>query len=123
MTDEEDVTAQVLQLTGAPPDPPAERTERVRQAVHREWRASRRRRMIRRGAAAATALLAVAASLVITIRMNPPRFVAPPPSERGLAIVVDAGARDEAERRIEPIADSICMCQGRDRIGRYRSPR
>ena len=86
MTDEEDVTAQLLRLAGAPPDPPAERTERVRQVVHREWRASRRGPMIRRGAAAATALLAVAAGLVITIRMDPPRPVAPPPSERSLAI-------------------------------------
>ena len=37
MIDEEDVTAQLLRLAGAPPDPPADRAERVRQTVHREW--------------------------------------------------------------------------------------
>ena len=39
MTDEEDVTAQLLRLAGAPPEPPAERRARVRQAVHGAWRA------------------------------------------------------------------------------------
>ena len=47
MTDEEDVTAQLLRMAGAPSDPPAERTARVREAVHREWRTHRQRRMIR----------------------------------------------------------------------------
>lgn len=76
MTDEEDVTAQLLRLAGAPPDPPAERTARVREAVHGEWRVGRRRRMIRR--AAATAWLGVAATLMIAVWMNrQPSVVAP----------------------------------------------
>ena len=62
MIDEEDLTAQLLRLAGAPPDPPADRAERVRQTVHREWRADRRRRTFAaRGRLIAT--LAVAASL------------------------------------------------------------
>ena len=52
MTDEEDVTAQLLRLAGARPDPPAERTARVREVVHREWLVGRRRRVVRRRAVA-----------------------------------------------------------------------
>jgi len=65
MTDEEDVTARLLRLAGAPPDPPAERTVRVRAAVHRDWRALRRRRTMRDGAA--IGLLAAAASVTIAV--------------------------------------------------------
>ncbi|MEO5895574.1 MAG: FecR family protein [Vicinamibacterales bacterium] len=65
MNDEEDVTAQLLRMAGAPPDPPAERKARVRTAVHREWRTRRQRRMIRNGAA--IGLLAAAASLTVAV--------------------------------------------------------
>lgn len=85
MIDEEDVTAQLLRLAGAPPDPPADRAERVRQTVHREWRADRRRRTIRRSAAAVIATLAVAASLTIVLRTTPPRFTTARPPERAIA--------------------------------------
>jgi ferric-dicitrate binding protein FerR (iron transport regulator) len=76
MTDEEDVTAQLLRLAGAPADPPAERSARVREVVHREWLVGRRRRVVRRGAV--IALLGVAASLVTAVWMNRPHSVAPP---------------------------------------------
>jgi len=62
MSDEEEVTAQLLRLAGAPPDPTADRTARVQAAVHRAWRIRRRRRMIRNGVA--IGLLAAAASLM-----------------------------------------------------------
>ena len=71
MTDEEDVTAQLLRLAGARPDPPAERTARVRAVVHREWLVGRRRRVVRRSAA--IAVLGIAASLVMAVWMNRPR--------------------------------------------------
>lgn len=80
MSDEEEVTAQLLRLAGTPPDPAADRTARVRAAVHREWRAGRRRRTARRWATAALAVLAVAASLVIGVRVNRPRSDGPPPT-------------------------------------------
>ena len=65
MHDEEDVTAQLLRMAGAPPDPPAERAARVRAAVHREWRTRRQRRRIRIGVA--IGLLAAAASLTVAV--------------------------------------------------------
>ena len=83
MSDEEDVTAQLLRLAGAPPDPPAERTARVRAAVLREWRARRRQRMIRKGVA--IGLLAAAASLTVAVWMNRGRVEAPS-SAPGIAI-------------------------------------
>lgn len=68
MTDEEDVTAQLLRLAGAPPGPSVERVVRVRNVVHREWRAGRRRRIIRR--ASVIGLLGLAASLTIAVWIN-----------------------------------------------------
>jgi ferric-dicitrate binding protein FerR (iron transport regulator) len=76
MVDEEDVTGQLLRLAGAPADPSAERTARVREAVHHAWRADRRRRMIRHGAA--IALLGAAATLVTAVWMNRPQVVVAP---------------------------------------------
>jgi len=76
MTDEEHMTAQLLRLAGAPPDPSSERTARVLEAVHREWRVGRRRRVVRRGAA--IALLGVAASLAIAVWTNHRRTVTMP---------------------------------------------
>jgi ferric-dicitrate binding protein FerR (iron transport regulator) len=90
MTDEEDVTARLLRLAGAPPDPAAERTRRVQQVVHREWRANRRRRLIRRATAPAIALLAVAASLLVVVWRNPSRSVVPQSNE-----VIAVGQRIE----------------------------
>jgi ferric-dicitrate binding protein FerR (iron transport regulator) len=68
MTDEEDVTAQLLRLVGAPSDPPAERAARVREAVHREWRVGRHRRVIRRNVA--IGFIGLAAVLTIAVVMN-----------------------------------------------------
>jgi ferric-dicitrate binding protein FerR (iron transport regulator) len=65
MNDEEDVTAHLLRIAGAPPDPSAERTARVRAAVHREWRTGRRRRVIQNGVA--IGLLAAAASVAAIV--------------------------------------------------------
>lgn len=78
MSDEEDVTAHLLRLAGAPPEPPVERSARVRQAVHDAWRAHRRQRILRRSATA-IALCGVAAALVIAVRIDRAR-----PSEASL---------------------------------------
>jgi ferric-dicitrate binding protein FerR (iron transport regulator) len=80
---EEEVTAQLLRLAGAPADPPAERTARVREAVHREWLVGRRRRVVRRSGA--IALVGVAACLTLVIWMNRPHSM-PLPSNRVVAI-------------------------------------
>jgi ferric-dicitrate binding protein FerR (iron transport regulator) len=71
MTDEEDVTAELLRLAGAPADPPAERAARVRAAVHREWRVGRRRRAVRRNII--VAVIGVAALLTIAVAISRPR--------------------------------------------------
>jgi len=76
---EEEVTAQLLRLAGAPADPPAERTARVREAVHHEWRADRRQRLVRRNTV--VALLGVAASLLVGIWWRPPRPETQPVSD------------------------------------------
>jgi ferric-dicitrate binding protein FerR (iron transport regulator) len=68
MIDEEEVTAELLRLAGAPPDPSSDRTARVREAVRRGWRHARRRRTIRR--AATTAIVGIAASLAIVVWIN-----------------------------------------------------
>jgi len=83
MNDEEDVTAHLLRLAGAPPEPPVERSARVRQAVHDAWRAQRRQRIVRRSTAA-IALCGVAAALVIAVRMDRARPSAARPSEAPL---------------------------------------
>lgn len=83
MNDEEDVTAELLRLAGAPPDPQAERSARVREVVHREWLIGRRRRMVRQGSV--IALVGVAACLTIAVWMNRPYSVAQP-SNRVVAI-------------------------------------
>jgi ferric-dicitrate binding protein FerR (iron transport regulator) len=79
MVDEEHVTAQILRLAGAPPDPSAQRTARVHEAVHRAWRANRRRRAIRHGAA--IALLGAAATFVIAVWMSRPHGVVAPSNQ------------------------------------------
>lgn len=83
MGDEEDVTAHLLRLAGAPPEPPVERRARVRAAVHEAWRAHRRQRIARRSAAA-IALCGVAAALVIAVRMDRARPAAARPSQTPL---------------------------------------
>jgi ferric-dicitrate binding protein FerR (iron transport regulator) len=67
MSDEEDVTAQLLRLARPPSDPSLERTSRVREAVRLQWQAGRRRRNIRRGAAMLG--LALAASIAVVVLM------------------------------------------------------
>jgi ferric-dicitrate binding protein FerR (iron transport regulator) len=83
MKDEEDVTAQLLRLAGAPPDPPAERTARVRAAVHGDWRTRRQRRTIRNGAA--IGLLAAAASVATAVWMRG-RVDTPAANPPGIAV-------------------------------------
>jgi ferric-dicitrate binding protein FerR (iron transport regulator) len=82
MSDEEDVTAQLLRMAGAPPHPPAERTARVRAAVQREWRTHRQRRMSRN--CVAIGLLAAAASLMVAVWIR--GRVEPPASVPGIAV-------------------------------------
>ena len=115
MTDEEEATAQLLRLAGGRPDPPAERTERVRQVVHREWHASRRRRAIRRGTATTAVLLAAAAVLILIVRMNAPRDVAPPQREPILATgertegVPVVRRQRERRRDVQPLSQSTSI--------------
>lgn len=82
MADEEDVTAQLLRLAGAPAEPAAERRARVRQAVHKAWRTQQRQRVIRRNAVA-IAICGIAAALVIAVRENRSQTV-PPPAAGGV---------------------------------------
>jgi ferric-dicitrate binding protein FerR (iron transport regulator) len=72
MEDEEDVTAHLLRLGGAPPDPPAARGARVRQAVHDAWQAQHQRRIRRRRLAAMVAggLCGVAALIAMAVRLD-----------------------------------------------------
>jgi len=83
MSDEEQVTAQLLRLAGTPPDPSVERMARARESVRRAWSAARRRRTNRR--VATFVLLATAASVMaaVLIHRAPPAVV--PPSLRMLA--------------------------------------
>jgi ferric-dicitrate binding protein FerR (iron transport regulator) len=91
MVDEEDVTAQLLRLAGAPPEPAAERSARVRQAVHDAWRAQRRRQAARR--VTVVALCGLAAALILVVRVNRSRPDAGPP----VATVVATTARLEGQ--------------------------
>ena len=88
---EEEVTAQLLRLAGAPADPPAERTARVREAVHHEWRADRRQRLVRRNTV--VALLGVAASLLVGIWWRPSR-----PETQPVSDVIAVAQRTRAQR-------------------------
>ena len=111
MVDEEDVTAQLLRLAGAPPDPSAERTARVHEAVHRAWRANRRRRMIRHGTA--IGLLGVAAALVIAVWMNRPSVVVAP-SNQVVAIGERIQGRPIVTRHTSaPLPGSLYPCPPR----------
>jgi ferric-dicitrate binding protein FerR (iron transport regulator) len=94
MADEEDVTAHLLRLVGAPPEPPGERRARVRAAVHDAWRAQRRQRIVRRSAAAIV-LLGVAAALMIAVRIDRARPEVARPSEASLpsATILATAAR------------------------------
>jgi ferric-dicitrate binding protein FerR (iron transport regulator) len=115
MVDEENVTAQLLRLAGAPPDPSAERTARVHEAVHRAWHANRRRRMIRHGAT--IGLLGVAAALVIAVWMNRPSVVVAPSNQvvaicqriQGRPIVTRAHERTAAR---QPLSVSTAIHLG-----------
>jgi ferric-dicitrate binding protein FerR (iron transport regulator) len=98
MTDEERATAELLRLAGAPADPAPERTSRVRDAVHQEWRASLRPRSIRRSAYAATAALAAAAAIAVAVRLALPQRV-PPAADRIVAMGQQAQGRPYILRR------------------------
>jgi ferric-dicitrate binding protein FerR (iron transport regulator) len=76
MNNEEDVTAQLLRLAGAPPDPSADRTARVREAVHQEWSARLRRRRVRRRTG--LGLIAAAAAVVVIWIARSPSVAVPP---------------------------------------------
>ncbi len=96
MADEEDVTARLLRLAGAPSEPAVERSARVRQAVHRAWRAQRRQRVVRRTATAVIVLGGLAAALAVAVRVNQPRAVTPPAP----AAVVATEARIDGHPRV-----------------------
>ncbi len=91
MVDEEDVTAQLLRLAGAPPEPGAERRARVRQAVHEAWRAQRHRRLVRRAMIAA--LCGVAATVMLLVYLGRAR----PDKVPAAGSVVATMARIEGE--------------------------
>jgi len=115
MSDEEETTAQLLRLAGAPADVPAERTARVREHVRRQWHAARHRRALQRRAAATTALLAAAAALILIVRVSAPREVASLPplqvlatAERIQGMPLVSRVR-EGRRDVEPLSVSISM--------------
>ena len=92
MSDEEDMTAQLLRLATGRADAPADRASRAQTAVRERWLSIQRRRAIRRRVAITTGLLAAAAVLVLMVRSNAPRDVRPP-LEESLA----AGERIEGQ--------------------------
>jgi len=105
MNDEEEVTAHILRLAGRGPVPSDERTARVHETVHREWRAARRRRVIWRGAISVTAV-AAAAAVMMAIRegRTPDARPSSPASSvlatgvrvQGRPVVVDGSSRPSA---------------------------
>jgi ferric-dicitrate binding protein FerR (iron transport regulator) len=100
MRDEEESTAALLRLAGVRLDPSADRTARVRMAVHQEWRTAGRRRTMRRRAAIAIASLAAAAAFVLMVREKAP----PAPQSPPAASVATAGRTEGAplaRRRID----------------------
>ena len=92
MSDEEDMTAQLLRLASGRDEAAADRASRVQTAVRERWISIQRRRAIRRRAAMTTGLLAAAALLFLMVRPDAPRDVRPP-IEESLA----AGERIEGE--------------------------
>jgi ferric-dicitrate binding protein FerR (iron transport regulator) len=100
MRDEEEATAALLRLAGVRLDPPADRTARVRMAVHDEWRSAGRRRTMRRRAAIVLASLAAAAAIVLMVRENtPPAPQAPPEAMVATAVRIEGAPL--ARRRID----------------------
>lgn len=69
---DEDTTARLLRIAGPRPEVPADRADRVRQAVHLQWQAGARRRAVRRRVVATTALLATAASVTLILWLAVP---------------------------------------------------
>ena len=103
MADEEDVTAHLLRLAGAPPEPPVERSARVRQAVHAAWRAHRRQRIVR-WSAAGVALCGIAAALVLAVRIDRAQPAAERLSEAQLPseAIVATGTRIQGRPALRP---------------------
>ena len=106
--------ARLIRIGGTRPDAAAERSARVRQAVHEHWRAGVRRRTIRRRWQAAAALASTAAIVAFAIRPTPPaRDPAPVPTivvatvDRvvGAVEAVVDGAGRGATRVLSPDAD------------------
>lgn len=73
MTDDEEITGRLLRLAGPRPEVPADRAVRVRNAVHRQWQLDTRRRMSHRRVLLGAVGLAAAATLVLVVRVRPPR--------------------------------------------------
>src|SRR5262245_26093763 len=96
MSDEEDMTAQLLRLAGAPSEPSAQRTARARQLVHDQWRARRRGRARQRAGAVAIAAFSVAATIAIVVWMKPPRNAA----TTGSRSIVATGARIQGRPQV-----------------------
>jgi ferric-dicitrate binding protein FerR (iron transport regulator) len=92
MNDEEDVTAQLLRLAGRPPEPPAARAARVREAVHREWRAATRRRVLVRAIASGAVVAGLAASVALLVNVRRPEPVTPAAQQ-----VIAVGQRIEGQ--------------------------
>jgi ferric-dicitrate binding protein FerR (iron transport regulator) len=109
MADEEDVTAHLLRLAGAPQEPRSDRSARVRQAVHDAWRAHRRQQMVRRSAAA-VALCGIAAALILVVWIDRSRPPAARPSEAKLPseVTTAMAARTQGRPVLRP-ADAAGM--------------
>jgi len=106
-TGEEEVTARLLRLAGAPDRPSLADTTRVRDVVHREWQMDRRRRRSRQ----ATALvLGVAAVLMTAVWLIRPRQAMPAGSVVAAVEriqgrpVVDLSSRDAAPQPLSMVA-------------------
>ena len=98
LTDEAEL-ARLLRIGGTRPDAPAERSARVRQAVHRHWQADVRRRTVRWRWQAAVALVGTAALVVVAVRLTTPAR-----EEAPVAVAVVATV-DRAEGVVDAVVD------------------
>lgn len=90
--DDEERTARLLRLAGPRADASHDRGERVRLAVHREWRTMTRRRVLRRRAATTVVLLTAAAVTFVIVRVTPPQPVARDVPRASVAVIERADA-------------------------------
>ena len=107
MNDErEDAVAKLVRLAGARPRPDAERTGRVRNAVHAEWRQTIRRRRWTRYGISAAAIAATVAGVLLFTRQPAGRLIETGPGEVTLIAWNGATLRIEGDTRIRLGSDA-----------------